>query len=225
MNYQKHYDLLIDRARSRILEGYVERHHVLPKCLGGSDNKLNIVQLTPEEHFLAHVLLVKMFPEHRNLILAVQKMTRGHKGRRSRKLYGWLRRKHAARMRELSSGEGNSQFGSRWVNDGSKSSKMKKDEPLPDGWIEGRLKLFVVKRCVVCGVSITQKHANFCPDHRGSTKGLRYTGKSKATDQQVIAALQENEYDIYSAMSSLGYNPKGFGNGKNRFKKICASLV
>lgn len=138
MDYQRIYSQLIERARSRVLDGYVERHHVIPKCMGGNDQIENLVQLTPEEHFLAHVLLVKIHPEERNLILAVQKMTVGHKGRRSRKLYGWLKKKHAARMRELQSGEGNSQYGSRWINNGNGIAKKHKGE-LPDGWFYGKV--------------------------------------------------------------------------------------
>jgi hypothetical protein len=38
------------------------------------------------------------------------------------------------------SGEGNSQFGKRWIYslELKQSKKIKKDEPLPDGWFEGR---------------------------------------------------------------------------------------
>jgi hypothetical protein len=39
MNYQKIYNQIIERAQNRILEGYVEKHHIIPKCLGGLDNK------------------------------------------------------------------------------------------------------------------------------------------------------------------------------------------
>ena len=62
MNYQSHYDRLIDKARSRIdvLE-YSEKHHVVPKSLGGSNAKSNIVALTGREHFLAHMLLAKIY--------------------------------------------------------------------------------------------------------------------------------------------------------------------
>ena len=92
MNYQRIYDQLIDRARNRVPDGYVERHHVIPRCMGGSDEADNLVALYPEEHFLAHVLLVKIHPEERNLIIAVQKMCQPIKsGRNKRKLYGWLK--------------------------------------------------------------------------------------------------------------------------------------
>lgn len=64
MNYQKHYDLLIERGRSRKLEGHKELHYVVPTCLGGSNEKSNIVELTPSEHYVAHQLLVKLYPEN-----------------------------------------------------------------------------------------------------------------------------------------------------------------
>ena len=57
--YHKWYDQLIDRARTRTLTGYVERHHIVPKSLGGTNEKSNLVRLTAREHLVAHMLLVK----------------------------------------------------------------------------------------------------------------------------------------------------------------------
>jgi hypothetical protein len=37
-----------------------DRHHVVPKSLGGSDDRSNIVKLTYREHFLIHWLLIKI---------------------------------------------------------------------------------------------------------------------------------------------------------------------
>ena len=37
MNYAAHYERLVKRARSRSLVGYRERHHVVPKCMGGGE--------------------------------------------------------------------------------------------------------------------------------------------------------------------------------------------
>jgi hypothetical protein len=75
MNYSLHYTRLIERSRSRVLEGYKERHHIVPRCLGGTDDKSNIAVLTAEEHFVAHQLLVKMYPGNRDLVYATQLMT------------------------------------------------------------------------------------------------------------------------------------------------------
>lgn len=58
--YTKVYYSIIHRALSRSLDGYVERHHIIPKSLGGTDDTDNIVKLTPKEHFICHRLLTKM---------------------------------------------------------------------------------------------------------------------------------------------------------------------
>lgn len=42
------------------IRGYIEDHHIIPKCLGGSDTVDNKVWLTAEEHFICHKLLTEM---------------------------------------------------------------------------------------------------------------------------------------------------------------------
>ena len=95
MNYRLHYGRLIVRAQGRTLAGYVERHHVLPRCMGGSDALENIVALTPEEHYVAHQLLVKMHPGEKSLVHAVLYMAKQCSGN---KAFGWLRRRKAEAM-------------------------------------------------------------------------------------------------------------------------------
>jgi len=38
----------------------MERHHIIPKSLGGSNDKNNLVELTAREHCLVHLLLAKI---------------------------------------------------------------------------------------------------------------------------------------------------------------------
>lgn len=81
--------------------GYVESHHILPRCLGGLDNKENLVDLYPEEHYLAHLLLCKIYPNNQKLLYAAMNMTTGSMvsdGKRNNKAYGWLRRQYAESM-------------------------------------------------------------------------------------------------------------------------------
>jgi hypothetical protein len=59
--YQTWYQNITNRARSRTLDGYSERHHVVPRSLGGSDDADNLVDLTAREHFVCHWLLTKMY--------------------------------------------------------------------------------------------------------------------------------------------------------------------
>lgn len=102
MNHQKHYDLLIERARARVLSGYVEVHHIVPRCIGGSDDKDNLVQLTAEEHYVAHQLLHKIHPHIKGLLFAVISMSGNRWSGRNNKSYGWVRRKNAEMQSENS---------------------------------------------------------------------------------------------------------------------------
>lgn len=109
MDYEKHYNLLINRARGRQLSGYSERHHIVPRCMGGDNSKTNIVRLTPEEHYIAHLLLVKMHPGHEGLLWAAMAMTNGtDRHQRSNKAYGWLRRQFSEEVRKRKTGSAHS---------------------------------------------------------------------------------------------------------------------
>ncbi len=63
MDYNWHYNRLIETRKNReLVDGqYYERHHILMKSMGGSDNKTNLVHLTAREHFLAHWLLWRIY--------------------------------------------------------------------------------------------------------------------------------------------------------------------
>jgi len=59
--YAKWYFGIISKALSRtIYSGYMEKHHIVPKSLGGNNSKSNLVHLTAREHFVCHMLLPKM---------------------------------------------------------------------------------------------------------------------------------------------------------------------
>ena len=63
MNYKWHYDKLIETRKAREIfdDVYYERHHIIMKSMGGTDEETNIVRLTPREHFLAHWLLWRIY--------------------------------------------------------------------------------------------------------------------------------------------------------------------
>jgi len=78
VNYAKIYATLIARGRCRKLAGYHEVHHIIPKCMGGSNSADNLVSLTAKEHFITHHLLIKMFPDNRGLKFAFGSMSRSN---------------------------------------------------------------------------------------------------------------------------------------------------
>jgi len=89
MNYQKVYEIIINKAKSenRIRKTYYERqkinfncqyyenHHILPRCLGGNNEKNNLVLLTAKEHFVAHKLLTYIYAGNRKIACAFHKMS------------------------------------------------------------------------------------------------------------------------------------------------------
>lgn len=71
MDYHFIYNSICQKAKLRNVGD--EMHHIIPKCLGGTDDKSNLVPLTYREHFVAHKLLVKIYDKnvslHRALLL------------------------------------------------------------------------------------------------------------------------------------------------------------
>lgn len=146
MDYLSHYNRLIQRGKTRVISEYTESHHITPRCLGGRDGNDNIVKLTPREHYIAHLLLVKMYPTNNKLIFAANMMTVGsrlnNRDMSLNRTYGWLRKKFATMMSELQSGVNNSQYGKRWVIKDDVAVKVDKSEVdhyLKDGWKRGRV--------------------------------------------------------------------------------------
>lgn len=94
MNYFIHYNKLIEKAKQRtFIEGISENHHIIPRCMGGTDDSENLIRLTPEEHYLAHLLLAKMYPKIPGLWFAIVMMCSSKPGRMNNKGYAFVRRK------------------------------------------------------------------------------------------------------------------------------------
>lgn len=209
MNYKMHYDSLIKRAKTRTLTQYTERHHIVPKCLGGNDSIENLVDLLPEEHFIAHQLLVKMHPNNAKLIFALNMMTvSGSKTIRSNKRYGWIKRQHQNAARSNSSGTRNSQYGSCWIYDpttlqNKKIAKNKLELYTSIGWIKGRHILKEAVECLECRKNFRPQGqerlcSEECKDKR--TKTASYHGR-----EQELLGLYEVKGSLNAALKEMGY--------------------
>ena len=87
--YTKVYYRIIENSRGRINEGYVERHHIIPRSCGGTDDISNLVSLTGREHFICHWLLTKMVTDSthiRNMHYAFKLMSKHGKTNRLRNI-------------------------------------------------------------------------------------------------------------------------------------------
>lgn len=87
MNYLKNYNDYIVFVKEEIKLGkrpknkldyaknfrgtkYFEFHHIIPKSMGGDESQENYIALTAREHFLAHYLLAKIYPDNYKLGVA-----------------------------------------------------------------------------------------------------------------------------------------------------------
>jgi hypothetical protein len=103
MNYQNIYNQIIERAKGRKLEGYKERHHIIPKCLGGDNSKENLVDLTAREHYICHRLLCKIYPNNNSLSSALWLMINASREYQKRhkpssRIYELLKEEYALRQ-------------------------------------------------------------------------------------------------------------------------------
>jgi hypothetical protein len=73
---------------------YYENHHVIPRSLGGTNDKDNLVLLTAKEHFVAHLLLAAFTvgKDKSKMSRAVWRMVNTKKGKVSAKKYDELRK-------------------------------------------------------------------------------------------------------------------------------------
>ena len=213
--------MLINRALNRHNEYYTERHHILPRCMGGSDKVGNMVNLTPEEHYVAHQLLIKMYPGNHALVKAAQMMV---PNRPSNKLYGWLRRKFADSQSVAQSGSGNTQYGTRWIHhmDLKVSKKIPKTSILPDGWQEGRKIVWVTTEkdcCPVCNTEKSKKR-KFCS--LSCSAKANNEKRDKKISQEVIERMVE-EFISGVSISRCLKNQEFNGTGEN-FSKFKLEL-
>jgi hypothetical protein len=74
MDYLKIYNSIIERGKNRVLSGYGENHHIVPKCVGGTNKKWNLVKLTAKEHYICHMLLCEIYPKENKLKYAFWRM-------------------------------------------------------------------------------------------------------------------------------------------------------
>jgi len=116
MNYDKIYNQIIDKSkkeRRKKKKGcYYEKHHIIPKCLGGLDNIDNITLLTAREHFICHRILHILNPNNFKLFMAFEMMCNVNDSKNqyrytpSSRVIEYIKIEHSKRM----SGENNIKY-------------------------------------------------------------------------------------------------------------------
>jgi NUMOD3 motif len=146
--YSRWYNALITKAQNRTIDGYVEKHHVVPRSFGGKNIKENLVNLTAREHYIAHALLWKMkFPGVYGSKMAfafntfINKMTtevRGvhHTYSISSRVYENFRKKYSSLLKEKYAKEGGTWVGRKHTEESKRKigekSKLKEFKRGPE---------------------------------------------------------------------------------------------
>jgi hypothetical protein len=165
--YTKWYFSIIDKAVSenRIKRkgdgSNFERHHIIPRCLGGTNDRGNLVVLTYKEHFLCHWLLIKMVAgtlyvrkmQHAFVWMANRVAKNSSQYAIGRKHYRLARcgipltEIHKNKVKEslskLDMSECRKAMSEKlremvWITDGVSSLRIYRDSDIPEGWYPGR---------------------------------------------------------------------------------------
>jgi hypothetical protein len=95
-------------------KGQSERHHIHPRSLGGGDEPANLIRLSFNDHFFAHVLLCRIYGGSQVValvrMLGRKRKDRYLRGRLARRRYEWI-----ARANSEQSKAGNK---ARWRDEG-----------------------------------------------------------------------------------------------------------
>jgi len=139
--YTKWYFEIINNAKQTKKLGYTERHHIVPRCLGGRYVKENLVYLTAREHFICHLLLVKMHDYH-GLKFALLRMLscNQHQQRKTNsRWYEYIKRLNSEAAKIRSAGKGGYHKGKSIYHNPETSEEkfIAKEELIPEGWIKG----------------------------------------------------------------------------------------
>ncbi len=111
--YTKWYNSIISNAKTRraILD-YTEKHHIVPKSLGGNNSKENLAVLSAREHFICHLLLPKMVEGKARSKMAYAFFRFRHKATNS-KIFDKFRTAYG----KLTAGENNRFYGKKHSNE------------------------------------------------------------------------------------------------------------
>lgn len=120
--YQTWYKQITERGQNRPRDPKHEKHHIIPKSLGGTNKKENLTNLTPREHFICHWLLTKIHSvgeAHWKMLNAIRIMraenaaqTRYHTKITSR-VYAKLKEEYAVLNSKARKGRGNGMYGKK----------------------------------------------------------------------------------------------------------------
>lgn len=144
--YLKWYNnIILNRQNNPLIGGYKEKHHIIPRSLGGSNEHTNLIYLTAREHYICHMLLVEIYRKDKESFLKMLSAFMMMKTRSiNSKLYEKYKIEYSKNKKDTGCGTYNNNYGNMWIsNPLSKETILIKKELLDEysnnGWIKGRI--------------------------------------------------------------------------------------
>lgn len=125
MDYLKIYNSICNRGKQNRSLTYSEKHHIIPKCVGGTDDAENMTSLTHKEHYVAHRLLTKIHKNNYKIYHAFSAMARSSK--KVKRKYNSKQYEHMKKIRALAMKENNPM---KCENSVKKMAKTRSDKML-----------------------------------------------------------------------------------------------
>lgn len=164
MDYSKHYNSIITNAQHRNWSKknapcYVEKHHITPRCLGGDNTINNLVCLTAKEHYVAHLLLAKIYNTKELLWAVISFRSSNGNTRFTGSMYESFRIKQS----KLTSGRNNINYGKSTWNKGLQFSEESKRK-MSNSHLKQRESKIVCPHCgkSVDGANFSKWHGDNC---------------------------------------------------------------
>jgi hypothetical protein len=237
-HYLNRYITFIEKCQQKNVgyEGYVERHHICPKAddmfpeyIDFRLHPWNCVVLTARQHFIAHIILWKTFPDKKSCLDAIWGMKNTREGIeiKSSLLYEKIRFEITNTMKNMvtvKDPKGNTfsvhkdnplyiageykhvNKGKIFITNGIKNQLIHKKGPIPKGWRKGMTKISTPKTiCITNGIEnrrISKNESIYEGWWKGRT-GSPMSGK--------ISITNGTENRVISKDISI---PKGWQKGK-----------
>jgi hypothetical protein len=131
--YKNWYDTITSRGKKHREPG-LERHHIIPRSLGGTDDAENITFITTREHFVCHWLLIKIYSigeEHWKMLNALRMMRAENSNQKrystkiTSRVYAKLKQEYALLQGERVKGENNPNYGKYWTEEQKQKHSQK----------------------------------------------------------------------------------------------------
>jgi hypothetical protein len=195
--YSKWYFSIIENAKNKNYTIY-EKHHILPKSLGGSNDKDNLVNLSLREHYICHKLLTKMTKggmKHK-MLYALHKMCFSGKYGNGSRLYEIFRKEFIHSLKEFHPSKTNNDYGDKrskitaksWTNADDRRKKHAKD--MKEKWKNGTFTKEMSRKNGQHGLSGKEIHNTLDIEYRG----VIYYGWSELLEKTKVSKHLYKKY-------------------------------